>query len=78
MNFGPLKAGEVEISLQFSDFTTVAYYINIGGYYPKSVEAGEVAPTMEVLWVPIKGTTKIFIELTQPLVISAHPSVTSD
>ena len=68
-----MKAREVENGLQFSDFTSVAYFINFGGHCPKSVEAGEVAPTMEVLWVPIKGTTKIFIELTQPLVISAHP-----
>ena len=60
-DLSPLEARKVENGLEFSDFITIAYYINFGGPVPLFYEAHRSPTYIAILRVPIGTTNKIFI-----------------
>ena len=56
-DFGWLEVPKVENGLRFSDFTTIAYFINFRGHAPVQHWAWQPLPPISRLRVPI-GITK--------------------
>ena len=73
-HLGWLEVWKVENDLNFSSFTTVAYYIDFGGHAPREYWAWHWLTPIPKLGLPIGTTKKIFLLILPLSFIFGHPS----